>query len=474
MEFNQGDTIAAISTPAGEAGISVVRLSGPEAVAVARRVFRGGFPVESHTVAYGHVVDPLSRETLDEVLLTVFKAPRSYTREDLIEIGCHGGSVVAKSVLRALLRAGARAAAAGEFTARAFLNGRIDLAQSEAVLDLIRSRTGTAAAAALAQVRGGLSSAVGDIRAEVIGIAARIEAGIDFPDEVGSAPSEALSERLRAAINGVERLLETGERGRILREGLRVALAGLPNVGKSSLLNAILREERAIVTDVPGTTRDVIEESASISGIPVVLVDMAGVRDTLDTVERIGVERARAEISEAGVVVVVLDDSEGITSGDERLISDVCAGSRPVVVAVNKTDLGVGRVVDDDVRRIAGDALRIGRIVRVSARTGGGLEDLERAILAAMGGGAAAGPAGAGRVEGGPGGIVVTRLRHLDALERAKAALLESLGIVDECLPVDLASAALYDAVESLGEITGETAGEDIVDRIFSEFCVGK
>lgn len=413
MEFVQGDTIAAISTPAGEAGISVIRISGPEALEVAGRVFRGVFPAESHSVAYGHVADPSSGETLDEVLLTVFRAPRSYTREDVVEIGCHGGAVVARRVLRAVMRAGARAAGPGEFTARAFLHGRIDLSQAEAVLDLVRSRTGSAAAAALSQVRGGLSSEVRDVRLGIVDMAAWIEAGIDFPDEVGDPPAQEIGRRLADAIGCIERLLKTGEKGRVLREGLRVALAGRPNVGKSSLLNALLREERAIVTDIPGTTRDVIEESADISGVPVVLVDMAGVRETCDTIERIGVERARSEIAGAGVVVVVLDDSEGVTPGDERVVREVCAGPQPVVIAVNKVDLGHGGIGERDVEGLLGQRHTVKGVVRVSARTGEGLEGLEHAILSAAAGGA---------IEG-QGGVVVTRLRHLEALERDRKSV---------------------------------------------------
>ncbi|NPV69998.1 MAG: tRNA uridine-5-carboxymethylaminomethyl(34) synthesis GTPase MnmE [Firmicutes bacterium] len=461
-----GGTIAAISTAAGEAGIGIVRLSGPDAIGITGRMFRGprggGLPANSHSVVYGHVVDPRSGEIIDEVLVTVFRAPRSYTREDVVEIGCHGGLAAVRGVLQAALRAGARAALPGEFTARAFLNGRLDLSQAEAVLDLVRSKTGRAAAAALAQLQGGLSGKVRRVREDLLDVVAWIEAGIDFPDEVGDPPGDELAKQIGAAALEIGRLLNSAGSGRILREGIRVALAGRPNVGKSSLMNALLRMERAIVTDVPGTTRDTIEEGANILGFPVTLVDMAGLRDTRDAVEAAGVARARGEIEAADVVVIVLDDSAGLGDEDRRAIDNARRAPGVRVVAVNKVDLGAGALARVDLEGLCGAS----RAVRVSARTGENIGALEEAIVAAAG--------GTGSSGGSLAQVVVTNARHAAALERAAAALDEAESGVKSGLPVDLASTALRDAVDALGEITGDTAGEEIIDRIFREFCVGK
>ncbi len=456
------DTIAAVATPPGEGGVGIVRLSGPRAFAIAGRLFktRAGSPssLPSHTIHYGIVQDPESGERIDDALLLIFRAPRSYTGEDVVEFSCHGGPVTVGRVLALVLRAGARSAEPGEFTRRAFLNGRMDLAQAEAVADQIRARTEAAQRVALRQREGLLSREVRRLRDELVGALAAVEVTIDFSEEVGDLDYEAFESRLSSLRSEIGRLLHSSGRGRVYREGARLAIIGRPNVGKSSLLNALLRENRAIVTPVAGTTRDVIEETANICGIPITAIDTAGLRETDDAVERIGVERARAAAESASLILFVVDGSDGWTPEDAEIARNL--EDRAAVWAVNKMDLGGAAETLDVIREEAGES----RVLLLSAVTGEGIPGLERALAdAVLGGQADAGEA-----------AIVSNVRHQHALENANVSLLHAVATTVSRLPPDFISIDLRAALDSLGQITGETASEEVIHRIFHDFCVGK
>lgn len=449
---NPVDTIAAIATPPGEGGLAVIRISGPEALAVADRCFRAGrggarlASVPSHTVHHGWVVGEAG--PVDEVLVTVLRAPRSYTREDTVEIGCHGGVMVSRQVLDAVLAAGARLAAPGEFTRRAFVNGRLDLAQAEAVADLIHARSELAARAAVAQLQGHLSARIQRLRDGLMHVLAHVEAQLDFPDEdIDPETGRALLARMESVRREIGEVLATADEGRILRHGLRVAIVGLPNAGKSSLLNRLLGEDRAIVTPVAGTTRDTLEESASIRGWPVVLVDTAGLRDGADEVEAEGIRRARLAAESAELLLHVVDASRGWSPEDEALRSAV-AGRRALVVW-NKSDLGTCAGPDG---------------LPVSCRTGAGLEGLRDRIATEAGG--AGETSAAARVAIGA--------RHRDALARSAMALDRALVAMGRGDPLDLLALDLRVAVNAVGEVVGKTATDDLLDLIFGTFCLGK
>jgi tRNA modification GTPase len=467
------DTIAAIATPIGEGGIGVIRVSGRTAVGTAEEIFRtvSGVPVPglpTHTVHYGYVHDPITDETIDDGVITVFRAPRSYTGEDSVEISCHGGLVPVRRVLESALRAGARLAEPGEFTKRAFLNGRLDLAQAEAVLDIIRARTDEAMRVANLQFSGILSSRIRMMREELVGILAHIEAGIDFPEDVAETNPAEIAPSIHDAIRHVTDLLETADRGKILRDGIQVVIAGRTNVGKSSLLNALLRESRAIVTPIPGTTRDIIEESLNIRGIPVRAVDTAGVRETEDVVERIGVDRAIATLEQADLVLAVLEADQGFTPEDQVLILSL-AGKKMIIV-VNKTDL----VREDDAQDLAhqveawaeGNLPAGVAVIQTAAPSNQGIVELEDAIADMVLAGSVS-PAMAG-------GVVISNMRHRRALEESRTALEHALRTAEAEMPPDLISVDLKAAADALGSITGEAVSEDVIDRIFSEFCIGK
>lgn len=461
LSYIMSDTITAIATGLAPCGIGVLRVSGDDAFSVAEAIFtvRSGAPVSdfpSHTVHYGLLVDPTSAEEIDHVILTVFRAPGSYTGEDVVEISCHGGLATVRKALEATLRAGARLAEPGEFTKRAFLNGRLDLAQAEAVNDLIRAGTDGAQRIARMQLDGGLSRRVEDLEDGLMSVLARIEASIDFPDDVEEPERQAVLESLRETAGGIAELIQTFSRGRIYREGIRMVIAGRPNVGKSSLLNALLREARAIVTPIPGTTRDTIEETLSIRGIPIVAIDTAGLRESADAVEQIGVERAEQSLAAADLILFVFDAYEGLTEEDSSLLARM--PERPVIVAANKIDL-----LPADEREIPAVAAGGAPMLQVSATTGEGLDDLEAAIESLVGGGGIATDS-----------VLVSNARHKEALESAAASLDQAIATLKSGEPFDLASVDLMAARAYLGEITGETASEDLVDRIFSEFCIGK
>ncbi len=455
MPSHSEDTICALATPPGVGGIGVIRVSGPQAFAVTDAVTRRprNTPCASykgHTLHRAHVV-AANGDTIDDVLLAVFHAPRSYTGEDVVEISGHGGPVPLRGILARLLQSGARLARPGEFTQRAFLNGRMDLAQAEAVGDIIAAQTEEAHRLARRQGEGRLSREVRGIRDIALGVLARIEASIDFPEDVGELDADLCAGELARAEAGTEALLQTAERGILYRQGLKLVLAGRPNVGKSSLLNALLRAARAIVTPIPGTTRDVIEETLNLRGIPIRAMDTAGLRETEDLVERLGVERTRQSIAEADFVLIVLDATLGETLEEAQLRADV--SGRPHLVVWNKWDLAAGRPLPSEG-------------IPVSAATGWNIDALEDAISDAVTGGTAA-PSQAEVA-------VVTHARHRRALEDARTALAQAQATLAASLPADFISVDVRGALTALGEITGETATEDIIGEIFSRFCIGK
>ncbi len=456
MNYSLEDTIAAIATAPGEAGVGIVRVSGGAARALLGRVFRpagGAQRLETHRMLYGWLIDEAG-EPLDEVLAVWFQAPRSYTREDVVEVHAHGGSVAIRQALGRLLNEGARLAEPGEMTLRAFLNGRLDLAQAEAVLDVVRARTEAGMQAAMEQLSGTLSAAIREARQGLLAVLAHLTATIDFPED--DVPPQDVAPELREVLATLDALLESADRGILLREGIRVTIVGRPNVGKSSLLNRLLRHERAIVTAIPGTTRDTLEESLSLRGVPIVLTDTAGIRETADVVEAMGVERSRAALEQAELILFVLDASEPLTAEDHAL-AEALAGHRLIVVE-NKQDALPSQGA-------AAPTLLAGAPrVRLSARTGEGIEALEERMWAMVMGGEV------GMNEA----LLITNPRHKQAIQQARAAVQGAIQGAEAGLPADFLTIDLHGAVNALGEVTGETATEDLLDAIFSKFCIGK
>ncbi len=448
-----GDTICALATPPGSGGLGVIRVSGPAAFAIVdRATWRPNHTPcagwAGYTLHRADIVHPTG-EVIDDVLLAVFHAPRSYTGEDVVEISAHGGPVPLRQILGRLMQCGARPARPGEFTQRAFLNGKMDLAQAEAVGDIIAAQTEQAHRLARRQSEGRLSLAVAQIREIVLGVLARIEASIDFPEDVGELDADACQSELSLAERRVGALLATADQGILFREGLKVVLAGRPNVGKSSLLNALLRADRAIVTPVPGTTRDVIEETLNLRGIPLRAVDTAGLRETEDEVERIGVARTRESLADADIALLVLDATAGETDEDAALRATLAG--RPHILVWNKWDLKPGSAPPAEG-------------VVVSAATGWNLVALEDALADLAFGGRAADTED----------TFVTHARHKRALQSALARLADARNTLAAALPADFVSIDVRSALDALGEITGETATEDVISEIFSRFCIGK
>jgi tRNA modification GTPase len=454
------DTIAAIATPPGEGGIGIVRISGSRAVPIAGRLFHsaGGRRLTdaSRRVFYGEIRD--NGTVLDEALVHVMRAPHSYTREDVVEINCHGGAALLHAVLEAVVRGGARLAGPGEFTRRAFVNGRIDLVQAEAVIDRIQAQGRAALVAASSAARGTLSREIHAIRDALVTARSHIEAAIDFPDQdVPESAGPEVGETLRAACKKMERLLETADAGRLLREGATIGIAGRPNVGKSSLFNALVRESRAIVTRHAGTTRDVLQETIAVDGIPVRLCDMAGIRESADEVERLGVDSARRVLAESALILFVVDATEGVVAGDRALAEELARIDARAVVVTNKIDLSPGPA---DAPSLPGlDALAF---CRVSALTGAGLAELERTMAGLLKGGFSWAPDQA----------LLTRLHQKDSVRRA----LEAVRRVDQNLDAapEIAGIDLGEALDAIGEVTGETTPDEILERVFSSFCIGK
>ncbi|KIN26895.1 hypothetical protein B4073_4132 [Bacillus subtilis] len=458
------DTIAAISTPMGEGAIAIVRLSGPEAIQIADKIYKGPkgktlSSVESHTIHYGHIVDRPSDRVVEEVMVSVLKAPRTFTREDVIEINCHGGIVTVNQVLQLALREGARLAEPGEFTKRAFLNGRIDLSQAEAVMDLIRAKTDRAMNIAMNQMEGRLSALVRRLRSEILETLAHVEVNIDYPeyDDVEEMTHQILVEKATAVKKEIEALLRTSEQGKILREGLSTVIIGRPNVGKSSLLNSLVHEAKAIVTDIPGTTRDVIEEYVNVRGVPLRLVDTAGIRETEDIVERIGVERSRQVLKEADLILLVLNYSEELSDEDVKLFEAV--EGMDVIVILNKTDLEA-KIDTERVRELAN-----GRpVVTTSLLKEEGINDLEEAIQSLF---------YTGAIESGD-LTYVSNTRHISILQQAKRAIEDALSGIEQDVPIDMVQIDLTRCWELLGEIIGDSVHESLIDQLFSQFCLGK
>lgn len=469
-----GGTIAAVATGAGVAGIGVIRISGPEAAAVAGRVFRvgrRGAPVdltitESHRLIYGHVVDPADGRTVDEAMLGWMAAPRTFTREDTVELSCHGGPVTLAEVLRVVLAAGARPAEPGEFTLRAFLNGRLDLTQAESVLAVVAARTADGLRLALDDLSGALAARLQPAQAALVTLLAHLDALADFPDD--EVPPADISTGLGTAAGALATVLAGVRSGLLHREGARVALVGRPNVGKSSLLNALLRADRAIVTPIAGTTRDVVSETASFGGIPVTLLDTAGIADSDDEVERLGIARSRAAIRASAAAVLVLDGT--VPPGpDDLAIADALrdrlgdsgqtpsdAPAPPVVIAVNKADLGATATQDVIAERLSGCP-----VVPVSAATGGGLDELESAIVAALGAGGDARPS-------------LLTARQQAEIERAAGHLAEAADAHAAGYPLDLLAVDVRAALHAIGRVTGDAVDEAVLTEIFSRFCIGK
>ena len=443
-----GDTIAAIATARGEGGIAVVRISGPDSLSVIKRVFSRKGKYESHRMYHGYVLDG-NGERADEAMAVYMAGPRSYTAEDVCEIQCHGGDVSAKRVLDIVLAAGCRAAEPGEFTRRAFLNGRIDLSQAEAVMQLISARSEAAARASVRQLTGGVSAKVKPITDALTGLLALIEASDDFPDEIDEdAGSEELRRRTAPLIAQLDELIDRRS-ARIITGGSSVVLAGRPNVGKSSIMNCLLGADRAIVTDIPGTTRDVLTAQVSINGVSVEITDTAGLRETEDTVERIGVQRAERAAEQADMVIIVLDGGEKPDDSDRELLEK--ADGR-CLVCVNKCD----KALQIDADLISGE-YNIPAI-NTSADTGEGMDELKRLIAERI---APAEPA-------------LVAERHIEAASRARDALANALNAMDSGFPMDVCAVDVLSAMEALSEITGEDAKESVIDRVFKDFCVGK
>ncbi len=459
-----GDTIAAISTPLGEGGIGIVRVSGPDAAKIAGKIFKAGsqknFLEEKRKLIYGHIVGQKGMD-LDEVLLCYMPGPNTYTREDVVEINCHGGIIPLRGVLEEVLARGARLAQPGEFSKRAFLNGRLDLAQAESVIDIIRSKTNSSLDLAVSQLKGKLSRKINGIQDKLLDLLARVEANIDFPEEdLETATGQAIVQAGEEIMAELGEMIRGAATGRIYREGISTVIIGRTNVGKSSLLNALLRENRAIVTDIPGTTRDLIEEVINIRGIPLKIIDTAGLRETSDLVEKIGVEKTRETVDRAELALVVLDAVRGLNEEDCAIL-ELIRGKKALIL-INKIDAPA-----ENIKIREGDILELDRerpVLMISATKGIGLEQLEDKIFEMV---------MEGRVTGSD-TVLVANIRHKEVLERSSRHLSEAITGIRQAMPVDIVAIDLRGAWEALGEITGSTATEDLLDRIFEDFCIGK
>lgn len=461
MEF---DTIAAISTPMGEGAIAIVRLSGDEAVSIADKIFHSPsgkklVDCTSHTIHYGHLKEVDTGEVVEEVMLSLMRGPKTFTREDVVEINCHGGLVTVNRVLQLVLRNGARLAEPGEFTKRAFLNGRIDLSQAEAVMDLIRAKTDRAMNVALGQMDGKLSRLIKSLRQKILEVLAQVEVNIDYPeyDDVEEVTIPLMLNNCGWVEKEIDRLLNTSSQGKILREGLSTVILGRPNVGKSSLLNNLVQENKAIVTDIAGTTRDIIEEYVNVRGVPLRLVDTAGIRETEDIVERIGVERSREALRDADLTLLLVNYNEVLSPEDERLFETV--KDMNYIVVVNKTDLEQ-RIDLDRVRELTAGH----EVITTSILQDEGIEQLEEAIARMF---------FSGEVEA-EDPTYVSNARHIALLHQAKDRIRDAINAAEAGIPVDMIQMDLTRGWEILGEIIGETVQDELINQLFSQFCLGK
>lgn len=457
----EGDTIAAISTPIGEGAISIVRLSGDKAIEIANRIFTSKdlTKVPSHTLHYGIIVDPKTNETIDEVIVSVMRAPKTFTVEDVVEINGHGGMIAVKRLLQLVLDEGARLAEPGEFTKRAFLNGRIDLSQAEAVMDIISSQTDQAMKVAMNQLEGRLSTLIHRLRQHLIETIAHVEVNIDYPeyDDVEEMTHQMMEEKTAIVLEEIDKLLSVANQGKILREGIKTAIIGRPNVGKSSLLNALVQEERAIVTDIAGTTRDVIEEYVNVRGIPLRLMDTAGIRETDDIVERIGVEKSQQILETADLTLFMLNNNESLTDDDRAIFSML--KDIPYIIIVNKTDLET-KLDLDEVEKLADGK----KIITMSLLHHEGIESLEEGIRDLF----------FDNQIVDRDTIYISNVRHIHLLKRAKQALLDAREALEMYMPLDIVQIDVRRTWEFLGEIIGDTASESLIDQLFSQFCLGK
>ena len=458
----QQDTIAALVTAVGESSVGIIRISGPEAVKIADKIYQGKsdlLSADTHTIHYGYVYDWRNDKKIDEALFMLMRGPRSFTGEDVVEVQCHGGMVVLKQVLQLILLSGARLAEQGEYSKRAFLNGRLDLAQAESIMDIVQAKTDKGVDLALSQLQGTLSGMVKTLRADLLELIAFIQADIDYPDDdIERLTAEEQQQRVINLKTQVANVLQNAQKGKMIRDGLKVVIAGKPNVGKSSLLNALLGQERAIVTDIPGTTRDVIEEYINLNGIPLKIVDTAGIRETDNVVEQIWVDKAQQFMKTADLVLYVVDAVQGLTEQDTLMMEDI--QNQPVIYLLNKSDVGIS----DEIRAQLKEAIGEAPVLEISARDKIGLEQLEEKITDLF---------FAGTLEV-SNDIMVTNVRHIQILEESMAHMDGFLNGIMLGLSVDFLVIDLQNAWEKLGKITGETVEEDLLDQIFSKFCLGK
>lgn len=456
------DTIAAISTPVGEGGISIIRVSGDDAIAVAQKIYRGKdlSKVHTNTINYGHIIDPDNGEEVDEVMVSVMRAPHTYTCEDVVEINCHGGLLATNRILQLVLSYGARMAEPGEFTKRAFLNGRLDLSQSEAVMDLIRAKTDKSMKVALNQLDGNLSHLIRKLRKDILDVLAQVEVNIDYPeyDAVEEMTTKMLKEKATEIRQRIEALLKTAKQGKVLREGLTTAIIGRSNVGKSSLLNSLLHEDKAIVTNVAGTTRDVIEEYVNVDGVPLKLIDTAGIRDTKDQVEKIGVERSRKALDAADLILLLIDNSEELTAEDRELLEATKDKQR--IVILNKTDLP-NKVDRSELKKLVGSD----KLIETSIVKNEGMNQLGETISKMF---------FEEGIENNQNSVMVTNARHIGLLHQADDALGDVLKGIAAGMPVDLVQIDMTRCWDLLGEITGDSYQDELLDQLFSQFCLGK